>query len=607
MIQLQSILFPSHEVCEVPELYYHDYGTDGKQIDFDGYFNLFYIEKRKAYTAIENLYLDIELEGYKELHIIHNGEKLQTVSLDETVRKSYHISFPYKAYGQGVFWFALTKGTREKTFVSGFYTADVPEKDLRSVGIGVDICTYRREPCVERNLRQLQVRILNAGLQVSEHVGIYVSDNGKTLADCEPVQNIVKSSGGKIHIFPNMNAGGAGGFTRGMLEILQRKEQENLTHVLIMDDDAILEPDAILRIYGFLSTVKEEWKDITLGGAMLREDYPYMLFCAGERWQNGAIYNPEMHLDLRDRATASNVYLTETGHEHEWYSGWWCCSYSLNTVRADNLPVPVFIHHDDIEYGLRNKNCGIVFLNGVGVWHRGAEKNFPGSNIYYDVRNNLILIALYQQKNQKKTAFKLLLRAMVLAAVRMKYSDAEMVYKGFCDYLKGPEWLQQSNPEILHANIRAMACTMQPLDDLKRELTSDEMQQVQNQIDQYEKAFDLTYLLDAYRTKRSIPKKQMLSLNGWFLPAKKGVVKVVFPTDSPFVTYRIRKAVLYEPGSRKAAVLKKSYRNLFHIIRKLMDMLILLNREYDKSVADYKGSISMITNQKAWEEYLKLR
>lgn len=52
-----------------------------------------------------------------------------------------------------------------------------------------------------------------------------------------------------------------------------------------MDDDAVVEPDLLVRIYGFLSTVKEIWKDITIGGALLREDYPYLLLCAGEWWK----------------------------------------------------------------------------------------------------------------------------------------------------------------------------------------------------------------------------------------------------------------------------------------------------------------------------------
>ena len=70
MIQLQSILLPDKEVCEISELYYH---KKGNRIDYNGYFNLFYVEKRKKYTDIENLKISIRLCGYEKLVLVHDG------------------------------------------------------------------------------------------------------------------------------------------------------------------------------------------------------------------------------------------------------------------------------------------------------------------------------------------------------------------------------------------------------------------------------------------------------------------------------------------------------------------------------------------------------
>ena len=135
---------------------------------------------------------------------------------------------------------------------------------------------------------------------------------------------------------------------------------------------------------------------------------------------------PEMNLDIRDREMATTQYLTETGNETERYSGWWCCCYSLETVREDNLPIPLFIHYDDIEFGVRNKNQGIVFLNGVGVWHKGFELLFSGANMYYDTRNNLMQIALHQEKGKKQCAARFYLKMLTVAMIRMRYKDAEL-------------------------------------------------------------------------------------------------------------------------------------------------------------------------------------
>ena len=46
-IQLQSILHPRVDVCDVSDLYYQE---KCGQKDYDGYFNLFYIEKWLKYT-----------------------------------------------------------------------------------------------------------------------------------------------------------------------------------------------------------------------------------------------------------------------------------------------------------------------------------------------------------------------------------------------------------------------------------------------------------------------------------------------------------------------------------------------------------------------------
>ena len=40
--------------------------------------------------------------------------------------------------------------------------------------------------------------------------------------------------------------------------------------------------------------------------------------------------------------------------EHSDYSAWWYCCMPMRVVREDNLPFPLFIRGDDVEYGLRN-------------------------------------------------------------------------------------------------------------------------------------------------------------------------------------------------------------------------------------------------------------
>ena len=387
-IQLQSILKPSEDICDVKELYYHQ---NHGRIDFDGYFNLFYIKKRKKYTVIDGLILSLRLKGYTSITVFHDREELQTVEMNALQESNYRIELPYGEYKDGVFWFSATESeqTADKE-LKGFFLGRIDNEQVRTINIGIDICTYRREEYVVRNLNQLRTKLLEKpDLDVSSHLKVYVIDNGKTLEAHKEICEILKASD-DIRVFPNKNAGGAGGFTRGMIEVLKDKNKFGLTHVMLMDDDAVIEPDSLVRVFGFLTTLKNEWKDITVGGIMIREDFPFMLQCAGEWWRDGIHINPNINTDLREYEKAASKDLTEGDRELDQYSGWWSCCYSLNTVRKDNLPLPIFIHHDDIEYCLRNREKGMVFLNGVGVWHREFTMTTPGANLYYDVRNDLI-------------------------------------------------------------------------------------------------------------------------------------------------------------------------------------------------------------------------
>ncbi|MEI3199181.1 MAG: hypothetical protein V8S12_01795 [Lachnospiraceae bacterium] len=58
------------------------------------------------------------------------------------------------------------------------------------------------------------------------------------------------------------------------------------------------------------------------------------------------------------------------------YTGWWYTCIPLRCIDNDNLPLPIFIHRDDVEYGLRVGKKKFIFLNGIGVWHEAFEKKW---------------------------------------------------------------------------------------------------------------------------------------------------------------------------------------------------------------------------------------
>lgn len=602
-VQIQSILFPNPDICSEEDLYYHHKSAD--RIDFNGYFNLFYIEKRKKYTNLENVSLSLELQGFTKLILVYNGSDIKTFTLNADILQKYCFTLPYAQYQTGVFWFAVIREPScNQASLSGFYMGELEENNIRNIHLCIDICTYRRELYIGRNLSKIKQSILSrTELDVSSHLSIYIIDNGQTLCENEYIQSLVQSCSSQIHVIPNKNTGGAGGFTRGMIEILDKKKEYGYTHVLLMDDDAVIEPDCIVRIYGLLCTLKEEWKDMIVGGAMLREDSPHLLYCCGEWWNNGRISNPLLHLDLRKLEHASCNDLLKTGHEFDRYSGWWCCCYSLNTVRSDNLPIPLFLHHDDIEFGLRNKKRGIVFLNGICIWHKGPDAAFPGGNLYYDVRNNLIEVALHQPKSKQSTARKIYLKAMVSAIFRLKYQDVDLVQRAVKDFLSGPEWLVMQNASNLHNEIHQMSLTLQPLEQLYEEFPPSIKEVVQQKVSQVPHDISSAILANAEKKQKEPFLKYILTFNGWLSPTKGREPELILPSDSPFKAYRKQRLLLYEPGTNKGLLISRDYKKLLDFFQKLIPTWFLLEKNFHSVALQYQHKAKWLASKNTWEQY----
>lgn len=604
MLQLQSVLLPTEGVCNIQELYFHK--SPGKE-DFDGYFNLFYLEKRKKYTKINNLYLKLNLKGYKEILLFHNQKELKRESINSCEEMEYSFEFPYNEFKSGFFSFSLIQDLDiEERIIEGAYYTELSKTEYCEVNIGIDICTFKREAYIKRNLGHLQKRLLNnRALDIFGHLKVYIIDNGRTLQNDVAISNMMVGSEENIQIYANENAGGVGGFTRGMLEILKEKEKHRLTHVLLMDDDAIIETDSLVRLYGLLVTIKEEWKQAAVGGGIFREEHPEILYTAGEWWDKGTIITPNPLLDMRLYKNCTCDYIARGGFENQYYSGWWFCCYPLTTVNEENLPLPLFIHLDDIEYGIRNADKGIIYMNGIDVWHRGFELTMPRTNLYYDVRNNLILLALYCGDEAENLAQNYIFKMITSAILRLKYKECEVIYKALLDFLKGPDWLLETDPADLLAKVNDISYKLSEYENLSKELSNKEYEKVTAQIERYCKSFGLNEIRKNHCKEERIPRKKYFTYNGWILPAYKEIAAISV-LESPFAAYRKKKVVIFEPLSKKYIISRRSYRMLWRCLKYNFKSYYKIKREFSSVQKSYTNKKGKLSNAVTWENYLKL-
>jgi GT2 family glycosyltransferase len=307
------------------------------------------------------------------------------------------------------------------SFIHSFesYISDlVPDE----VELGIVICTFNREERVIRTLDRIDQIMTNERYGLKDKITVFVVDNGRTLD-----KNSINYD--YVRLIPNMNTGGSGGFTKSIMESRKNKK----THILLMDDDIELDPNVIYKTFNLISVLNEKHRKAFVLGGMLLPEKPNIQYVAGAEYLRKFKRGKHM-LDLSNIRTL----LQNDEQKHADYGGWWymCMPESA----AEELPLPLFIKLDDVDFGLRRMKDHIV-MNGIGIWHDSFEsKTNPVTDYYFLRRNTLILYSIYGKKNGIYAGISHLLR--MLHCIKEEKSD-EYLYtrRAVNDFLKGPEFI----------------------------------------------------------------------------------------------------------------------------------------------------------------------
>ena len=429
---LQNVIW-SDRACAGQELYYRasgDVQPGGKELflpagssaSTDTYMNLFDKAFWEEYTAASGLHLEMEVQGRGRVEVYSGLEEKIPVSVWDFDASSFekHL-FPLGEQGKEFYFRVLSQGC---TIRNGAYVAAVEEAAAQPVCMGVVICTYRRSQEIQQNLSVLRnTAFFDSQSHLSGKLRVYVVDNASELSP---------GSVSGISVFHNPNTGGSGGFSRGICECIREREAYGISHVVLMDDDVLVCEETFTRLYALLSTLKETHRQAVIGGRMFRLDEKHIQSTASEIWNGGALLHVDSNLDMREKGNLLQL----NGQKGE-YTGWWFGCFPMSFVK-DNLPLPFFIHCDDVEYGLR---CGQkpLVLNGIQVWHETADNRKSSLIAYYDIRNAMIVNSRYVPQIRFRT---LLLQWMKTVYFYHFHAAAEYEYAAVAamdDYLKGKE------------------------------------------------------------------------------------------------------------------------------------------------------------------------
>ena len=603
MMILQKLLFMTSDHDEDLELYFRDSKNEyakadslvipaGQTVSLETYFNSFSIGKWTKYTKLSNLTLKLEGSGdyaVKAYHAIGKKEmpgiemsrsfeeKKAFMSVTRTeipVKVSREaeetcVSFDRLA-DEGIYYVEITAAS-DTVIRGGAYVTDIDESELNPIDLALCICTFKREKELKRNVDAIVGGLIEDASSVcSGHVTVYISDNGQTLPE-----DFCQSD--RVHVYKNKNAGGAGGFTRTMIESVFRNTTAKHSHVILMDDDIELDTKIVERTYNLLAMIKPEYQRAITGGAMMELHSRYMQFENGATWGGIRLrsFNHEWDMRYRD-AVAANEELNDVN-----YTGWWYCCIPTSRITEDNLPMPMFIHYDDIEYGQRNSDCGVILMNGLCVWHPYGNNKQPISMNYYDERNILIAMSGKKERADKGELIDHLARIITRDVIRYSYDAAETCFAGIDDFLKGPEYFMGLDPIAQHQKLGKK--------NYKYEAPNPEI--------------DLTQMRDrAYETYPSwIPAWEVIC---YILPAFKKL-QIVSEADIGYA-FNAKRIYLYDRNKKAGMMTVKNWGRTFKLMGMFFKLTFIYLTKTEKVMNEWREATPKFTNLAFWEKYLEI-
>lgn len=447
-ITLQTILFPRKGIYQPEEMYYHTNGVrvlpnaeikldEDAYFCTDTYFNAFDTDFWRKNTALKTLGCALNVVGacrvrvYLSCDPMNAQEKLffETTLTGTLDKPSVIFQGLSLAEIRGFLTLEIRALSEECTVFGGeFFTTDSP---VCAAKIAMVVCTCKREQYAIGNVNQWSAELFNLPAW-GKRFELFLVDNGGTLEpfDCP-----------QVHLLQNKNSGGAGGFTRGMMEALKG----DCTHILLMDDDLTLHTGVLQRAWAMCSFLNQKR---CLSAAML--NYDEKMYVQHERGgflvedAPGRGMNCPIGVGVDTRAFAS---VFQEDFRCFTYGAWWWFCVPVSAWKEDhiNYAFPFFVRGDDIEFNLRLAKLGYkaLYPAGFAVWHAPFFEKYSPAMEYLIVRNQFILASIHKLSYGSISIFLKHLLSLIFSA---HYETAQVTLAGIRDFLIGPSVIKKNGP-----------------------------------------------------------------------------------------------------------------------------------------------------------------
>ena len=455
---LQRLILPRDETTE-PLLYVRSQGdvsfanenamlVKGAEISFDTSFGVFAAGRWRRLTSVDCLSVTVHAVGSGRIELVGVSSVARGVSLREKIVASTGISSSGKTTIEvpdfaktsiGTYFIRVSAEQSDVVVSGGQWTTTT--KAPREVRLSLSVTTFNRQDYVKPTVAKVLQLVENVD-SLRDRMRILVVDNARNISfDTAP--------NAPITVVQNPNLGGAGGFARGIIHL---RDEGWSTHVLLMDDDITLEPEALVRTFALFTFARDE--KLCIHGAMLSEEQAWMQFEAGSKYRWRSLY-PLRAIGREDDLRERKLALRDAREKKFAYTAWWYTAFPISITR-DN-PLPVFVRGDDVAFGLMHTGKHSVTMNGVIVWHADfGLKNNP-SSLFYEKRNFAIVDTLVFANHHWWHLARRFIALCFRNLFSMRYASVEYMILGVRAYLAGPEALMATDHSALHDELRKVA------------------------------------------------------------------------------------------------------------------------------------------------------
>lgn len=540
----------------------------GERSSLDTYFGSFAYTKYRDYTRLSGVTLSLEISGEAKISLrTFDGEKEETVREELFSDGIYSVGVSFDELPALAILYPVIEAKTDVTVRNAAYVTEETPDDVHAA---IAFCTFRREAALMGNVALLTEE------RPAFVDRVIVIDNGKTL----DVSSFDKDL---VSLFQNENYGGSAGFTRGIMEA----NRAGFSHVILMDDDVEILPDAISKMTAFVSVLDDAHKNAHVSAAMLYATRPSVQHELGARWANDNIESIKCGIDTTD----AMALVENMKEEHTEYGAWWCFMLPLSDTDRFGLPLPLFIKFDDVEYGMRTTgtpDAPIITLNGAAVRHDDFDLKYSMHLEYYNIRNQLIMRTLRKNMGMGGALVRLI-KTTVKHLFLYRYDAMEAVLQSFEDFLGGAEFLMSTNAEELNTRLMRSAQKASPLSDI--EGWHPEMRNYKES------------------PKTSLLKRiaMVLTLGGHLIPSfmlKKSIAAFPLPDAKVKEAFMHKATIQYQLGSDTGYLMKRSFGKFLRGFFRAVGMFFKIIFRFGKAKRSFKQNEAVITSFEFWEKYL---